>query len=174
MSDIIIGESSALMGAAALGMHGAATLLFSGSLDGLGTSQPPLRGGRLRTAADPGTFEPLLGALLELDAARSFLYASGKAWPLPLSVTTVHKLFRPGLRRKAARGWIKARIRNATSSMTGSYVEERSYRDWVARRMGDSAYGELYAPYAQARWGMKGEELCCGRLGISSAAAAGL
>jgi hypothetical protein len=43
--------------------------------------------------------------------------------------------------------------------VVGGGQEERTYRDWVVRRMGTPAYEVLYADYAERRWGRSGKDI---------------
>ena len=54
------------------------------------------------------------------------------------------------------------RVRNALVPLTGEGMEERTYRQWVERRMGSGAYRHVYADYAARRWGLPGERLAVG------------
>jgi hypothetical protein len=160
MTSIVIGDgSSALIGAAALGVHGATTLLLQGRTAQTVEAQLPLHGGRFRSTQPTTNMETCLGPAEPLNPSRTFLYRDQEARQLPLSMTEVHRLFRSQKRTDAARGWLRARVRNATSSITGNFIEERSYRDWIVRRMGHVAYEELYSSYALSRWGRDGSEL---------------
>jgi len=51
------------------------------------------------------------------------------------------------------------RVRNSLIPLTGGGQEERTYREWVERRMGAPAYHHVYADYAHRRWGLPGEQL---------------
>ena len=50
-------------------------------------------------------------------------------------------------------GVVRARARRVKQRFVGGGFEERTYRDWVVQRFGDSAYFALYRDYAERRWG---------------------
>ena len=87
------------------------------------------------------------------------LLASGRTLRLPLQPAEVTRILPAGHRRTVAKSFLRARARNTLATVVGGGQEERSYRDWVVRRMGEPAYTLLYADYAERRWGRSGGEL---------------
>ena len=87
------------------------------------------------------------------------IVARGSAHSLPIPPWTVGQLLRRGERRQTARSWVRARARNGLAVVVGGGQEERSYLDWVSRRMGRAAFEALYADYAGRRWGRTGDGL---------------
>jgi len=87
------------------------------------------------------------------------VFVAGAPRVLPLEPWTMGAILPTGHRRSAARSWLRARARNALSVVVGGGQEERTYRDWVVRRMGAPAYDLLYADYAERRWGRQGDHL---------------
>jgi hypothetical protein len=99
------------------------------------------------------------GPVRSVESESCGLVVAGATWPLPLSPLQLSKILPRGSRRESARSWTRARARNALSIVVGGGQEERTYRDWVVRRMGAPAYDHLYADYAERRWGRSGEHL---------------
>ena len=108
-------------------------------------------------AAVVGPVQPVPDARAEDEAVG--IVAQGAAHRLPLQPWTVGQLLQRGERRQAARSWLRARARNGLSVVVGGGQEERSYLDWVVRRMGRPAFESLYADYAARRWGRPGDVL---------------
>ncbi len=101
----------------------------------------------------------VLGPTQPATSPRAGLLVAGGTHTLPLSPLAVGRILPTGHRRLAARSWIRARARNALAVVVGGGQEERTYRDWVVRRMGSPAYDALYADYAERRWGRTGEDI---------------
>jgi len=110
-------------------------------------------------ASRSGSSEAVLGPLRPAAEAKVGVVARDAIHPLPLQPWQVSGLLQPGERRTAARSWLRARARNGLAVVVGGGQEERTYIDWVVRRMGRSAYDALYADYAVRRWGRSGAEL---------------
>ncbi|MEL6343414.1 MAG: NAD(P)-binding protein [Myxococcota bacterium] len=153
---IVIGAGpGGLQAAAALASSGVAvTLLQQGPTpSGLQHPHQPLSGGwmRVRAEAKP-SLEAILGPLAPADPPTRSIFANGEILSLPLRPWQVHPLFGRGAQADAARDWLSARMRTATAELTGSGQEERTYQDWVVRRMGIAALETLYVSYARRRW----------------------
>lgn len=103
--------------------------------------------------------EAVLGPLRAAPPHSTGLIARGSLHALPVAPWSVAGFFESGSRRTAARSWLRARARNGLASVVGGGQEERTYADWVVRRMGQPAYDALYADYAVRRWGRGGQDL---------------
>lgn len=116
--------------------------------------------GRMRVAPpDRALTEEVLGALVEAPEADRAVLARGRMHRLPLSPAQVPALFDRRVAAHAASEWTRARARNAMHRFVGGGQEERTYADWVERRMGGVAAHHLYRPYARRRWGLDPKEL---------------
>ncbi len=160
---IVIGIGpDALRAAAVLASGGHQVTLLTEASTPSGRALPslPQGTGRLRVQAEARALaEQVLGPLADFpDVARAIAFG-GKIHRLPLSPATVPTLFPAAKVPEAAKTWFQARFRNATRQLVGSGSEERSYKDWVVRRMGLAAYQSLYASYGERRWGLPGDEL---------------
>jgi len=144
----------------ATGEHRVSLLTAGSSPSGRGLSSLPVGTGRIRCRPEArATVERVLGPLAPFPDGGRGVALGGSVHRLPLSQATVPTLFPAAALPGAARTWAAARMRNATRQLMGSGTEERSYRDWVVRRMGVSAYAALYRSYAERRWGLPAEEL---------------
>lgn len=144
----------------ATGEQRVSLLTESASPSGRGLPALPVGTGRIRCGAEGRALvEQVLGPLTEYPVGGRGVAFGGKVHRLPLAQATVPTLFPAAELPGAARTWAAARLRNATRQLMGSGTEERSYRDWVVRRMGASAYANLYRSYAERRWGLPAEEL---------------
>ncbi len=56
-------------------------------------------------------------------------------------------------------GYARARLGRRRRQLAGVGIEERTYEDWVRRRMGSAAHDLLYASYAARRFGAPSQEL---------------
>lgn len=160
---IVIGHGPcALRAAGALSLTGQPVTLLLLSPHPLGLADPTLPAGRAAweaATADRKEAEGILGALRPADDLRVGIQSDSDLRSLPLSVTQVHQLFPSGSRRAAAQSWLRARGRNGLAELIGGGQEERSYRDWVVRRMGAPAWEELYSPYVRRRWAPEADDL---------------
>lgn len=160
---IVIGIGpDALRAAAALASGGSRVLLLQGAATPAGRGQPslPVGTGRLRVHPEArGGVEQVLGPLAPFPDSGRAVALNGEVRGLPLMPWQVPALFPATSLPQAARSWLQARTRNATRQLVGSGSEERSYQDWVVRRMGRPAYERLYRSYGERRWGLPGDEL---------------
>lgn len=160
---VVIGNGpSALRAAAALSTGDwRVTLITSGpDASGLGAPELAQDSGRLRVAPEHRALvEQVLGPLRESAPLRRALQVRGNRFDLPLHRAEVARLFPVGALGGAAQSWVTTRTRNALSQVLGGGAEERTYRDWVVRRMGGPAYHHLYRSYAERRFGAAAEDL---------------
>ncbi len=160
---IVIGIGpDALRAAAALatGGHEVTLLTEASTPSGRGLPTLPQGTGRLRVRPESRELvERVLGPLADFPQVDRAVALGGKLHTLPLSRAVVPTLFPATKLPEAARTWVSSRMRNATRQLVGSGTEERSYRDWVVRRMGAVAYDALYRSYGERRWGLPGDEL---------------
>lgn len=138
------------------------TLLQAGaSAHGLRHPELPQSTGRMHTHDDVRELaEQVLGPLVEApDMGRGVLLRGRRAW-LPMGRRRFLSLLPPTRLPALARGWLDARKEVAeTDLVAGGGREERSYRDWVVRRMGQPAYQDLYRSWATRRWGLDADQL---------------
>ena len=88
------------------------------------------------------------------------LWLHGAPGTAPDGIEDVPRLFGAD----ASRVWgssLERRVRNALVPLTGEGQEERTYRQWVERRMGHGAYEHVYADYG-APMGLPGEHSLLG------------
>jgi len=108
------------------------------------------------------SIEAVTGPLIDKDKIRRAVAARGHRAMLPMSVTDVPRLFGMDSLRGVGQQFLERRVRNALVPLTGEGQEERTYRQWVERRMGRGAYQHVYADYAIRRWGLPGDDLAVG------------
>ncbi|HCH65208.1 MAG: hypothetical protein CL927_18900 [Deltaproteobacteria bacterium] len=145
----------------------AATLIAAGhsvSLIRVGGQLPPElachgRASWRKMDGDQSLANNVLGPTRAQAKSTRGVLVSGSTHALPMSPLTFGRIVPNGHRRLAARSWLRARARNALAEVVGGGQEERTYRDWVVRRMGTPAYDILYADYAERRWGRSGEDI---------------
>jgi len=160
---LVIGAGPDAVRAAAVlatGGHRVLLLLDSPEPTGLRHAELPQSSGRMRTAdEDRELAERILGPLVEAPGIGRGLSRRGtRAW-LPMRRRDVPALISPAHLPAVARAWLQARQGLRAQELVSGGREERSYRDWVVRRMGEATYEELYRPYATRRWGRDPEEL---------------
>ena len=160
---VVIGSGpDALRAAATLAAGGCAVTLLQHSDTPSGLRHPELPNGngwmRIPTE-DRATVEAVLGATVDAPDPHRAVTRRGHRYSLPMQRWQVPRLLEPHARIPAARAWMEARSRNTTADLTGAGQEERSYDDWVVRRMGGPAYHHLYRDYAQRRWGWEPSDL---------------
>ena len=160
---IVIGRGpDALRAAAVLATAGHAVTVLQGAATASGRSRATLPEGTGRLRVHPegrALVEQVLGPLAAAPAPSRGVALRGAVRTLPLQPYDVPAMLPGGAVAPAATAWLRARTRNALRQLTGSGTEERSYRDWVVRRMGAPAYEGLYRSYAERRWGLPGDEL---------------
>ncbi len=162
---VVIGTGpGALRSAAARAVAGEPVLLLQESDNPYGRTAPwlPEGTGRMYVSEDlRDAVEAVTGPLVEAPDVTRAVLARGKIRWLPLSKVGVTQLFERYAMPEVGRRWLERRLRNAMTPLTGEGREERSYRDWVVRRMGEPLFHHLYAEYARARFGADPEDLSC-------------
>jgi hypothetical protein len=160
---IVIGAGPDALRAAAVLAHGGhqVTLLQEAStFNGVDHPEIPLGTGRIRVPAEArATAEEILGALVEAPDLMRGVVKGGTIRRLPLSPWEVGQYLESSQRLPAFREWARRRSRNRMHDLLGGGQEERTYRDWVERRMGGPAYEHLYRAWAENRWGASAETL---------------
>lgn len=162
-SRVVIGAGpDALRTAAVLAAKGhVVTLLQQGeTATGLRHPQLPTGTGWMRIPeTEREIVESVLGPTVEAPDPLRAVTRRGHRYSLPLQRWQLARLLERHARLPALQAWIRARSRNTTADLTGTGQEERSYKDWVTRRMGGPAYHHLYRNYAQRRWAMEPDAL---------------
>ncbi|MEC9391081.1 MAG: hypothetical protein VX944_13500 [Myxococcota bacterium] len=160
---LVIGSGmDALRAAAMLASTGASVCLLQESETPHGLAHPELDegDGRLRIESSFRTAaEGVLGPLTEGEPVRRSVAKNGSLQALPLRRLGVARLFERDHFSDTGLRFLERRLRNNLIPLTGEGQEERTYREWVIRRMGEPAYRHAYAPYAERRWGLKGDML---------------
>ena len=127
---------------------------------GLRHPELPQSSGRMSTHDDVRELtERVLGPLVEAPGMGRGLLRGGRVAWLPMKRRDVASLLPPTRVLPAAKAWLDARQRVARTDLTLGGQEERTYRDWVVRRMGEPAYLALYKPWASRRFGMDADQL---------------
>lgn len=144
----------ALRAAVALARRGDAVIWLDPS-GGPGV-QPELsleRGPWRAPVGDLSAFEDLIGPLRPAARRNRKVSWGGRAVRLPLSAAD--RLRFVGIRhaRAPVDRLLRARVRNVLSEALGGGLEERTYEDWVVRRVGRPLFARRYAAYALRRWG---------------------
>ena len=103
--------------------------------------------------------EAVLGPVVEAPDPHRAVTRGGRRFRLPLSPHQVPRLLDAPVLMPAAWHWLRARLKGASNELLGGGQEERSYRDWIARRMGGPAYHHLYRSYAHRRWAHDPDDL---------------
>ena len=162
---VVIGRGpDALRAAAARTVAGGPVLLLQLSSTPSGRTAPdlPEGAGRLAVPGDMrGAVEQVLGPLVDAPDVRRAILARGQIRGLPLSKPDVARVFDGMALPEVGRRWLERRVRNALTPLTGEGREERSYKDWVTRRMGEPVYHHLFSDYAAARFGVEPDTLSC-------------
>ncbi len=161
---VVVGAGpDALRAAAVRATTGAPVLLLQAHPQVTGLQHPelPQSTGRMRDQADERrVLEQVLGALVEAPANGQGLLARGNQVWLPMKRRHAAKLIPPLRHLDSVRGWLDARkAARGSELVVGGGQEERSYRDWVVRRMGEPAFETLYQAYAEHRFGAPADEL---------------
>ena len=159
---VIGGGPDALRAAAVLATAGHAVTLLQGASSPSGRERPtlPEGTGRLRVRPEARALtEQVLGPLAAYPDVARGVALRGTVRKLPLGPYEIPAMLAGAAVAPAAASWVRARTRNALLQLTGGGTEERSYRDWVVRRMGLPAYDGLYRSYGERRWGLPGTEL---------------
>ena|GEM_PF-4439894 len=95
-------------------------------------------------------------------AADGSIFCRGERFSLPLRPWVVPRLIPEGMRKNVGAQWLEAKTRSISSVIMGGGREERSYSDWISRRMGEEVYRLLYDAYIRKRFGFEGHELSAG------------
>ena len=159
---VIGGGPDALRAAATLAHLGRSVLLLQTGQGASGLRQPdlPLDTGRFQV--EPGAraeVEAVLGSLVDAPEAHQGLALGGRLVRLPMSRLQARRLLPIEQATTVGRSWARTRLRNEAAELIGGGQEERTYRDWVVRRMGEPAWHHLYRSYAERRWGAACDEL---------------
>jgi hypothetical protein len=96
-------------------------------------------------------------AVIERVATRG-LALEGRVVPLPMRKRDLVRLLGDAAPTVLA-DYARARLARLRRQLAGVGVEERTYEDWVRRRMGGAAHDHLYAAYAVHRFGAPSHEL---------------
>jgi len=162
---VVIGSGpGGMRAAAARAADGGAVLLLQQEDTPEGRTAPelPEGTGRLHVPAEQrAAVERVIGPLVEAPDVHRALLARGSILHLPLSGMNVARLFEGQALPEVGRRWLTRRVRNALRPLTGEGQEERSYADWVIRRMGAPVYRHVYQDYARSRWGKDPSDLSC-------------
>lgn len=160
---VVIGVGpDALRAAAVLSTAGhAVTLLQAGpGPSGLTHPELPHSTGRMCTRDEVRPIaEQVLGPLVEAPGIGKGVQLAGRTWHLPLRRRDAPFFGPPARRWALARGLLAARRELGAAELTGTGKEERSYKDWVVRRMGEPAWTHLIAPWASRRHGVPAQRL---------------
>ena len=152
----------ALRVAAVLAARGDQVQLLQRGSTACGLDHPDLPAGTGRlsvTASQRSAVERVLGPLVEAPAREAAIAIRGQHHRLPLGPVNLGRLLERSARLPVARAYFRTRARNALAEVLGGGQEERTYQDWVVRRMGGPAYHHLYRSYAARRWGAPADEL---------------
>ena len=162
---VVIGRGpDGLRAAAARATAGGPVLLLQLAATPTGRTSPELPEGTGRMdvpAAARARVEAVVGPLVEAPDVRRSILSRGRLLGLPMSKAQVAQIFDGTALPEVGRRWLERRVRNALTPLTGEGREERSYRDWVTRRMGEPVYHHLYADYAASRFGASPDVLSC-------------
>jgi hypothetical protein len=160
---VVVGAGAdGLRAAAALAATGAAVLLLTEADTPHGLKHPDIPEGTGRMWIDPSVrsaAEAAVGPMVDAPMVQRAIARNGRIHTLPLSPLVVPNLFSSAQLLGVGRDFLKRRVRNGLIPLTGEGQEERTYREWVIRRMGEPAYQHFYAPYARRRWGLDGDAL---------------
>lgn len=160
---VVIGSGAdGLRAAAALAATGAPVLLLQEADTPHGLSHPEIPEGTGRMWIDSsirGAAEAAVGPMVDAPMVQRAIARNGGIHSLPLSPLAVPNLFSSNQLFGVGRNFLERRLRNGLIPLTGEGQEERTYREWVIRRMGEPAYQHFYAPYARRRWGLDGGAL---------------
>lgn len=116
--------------------------------------EPTLERGPWRApAGEAAPLEAIVGPLRPAPGRVRLASWGARSARLPLSLAD--RLRFVGLRhaRAPAERLVRARVRNALAEALGGGLEERTYEDWVVRRVGRPLFARRYASYARRRWG---------------------
>ena len=102
-----------------------------------------------------------IGQVSEIDMKRS-IYNHGERFSLPIKPWLLPRLVPDGALKNTGKQWLEAKTRSISSVIMGGGREERSYFDWVSRRMGEEVYRHIYSAYIYKRFGSSGAELSAG------------
>ncbi len=160
---IVIGSGAdGLRAAAMLASTGVSVCLLQESETSHGLVHPALGEGTGRLHIDPSSREAaerILGPLVDAPPVQRWISCNGVMHGLPLTRRSVATIFERDQLADVGRRFVERRVRNGLIPLTGEGQEERTYREWVVRRMGDPAYQNAYSNYARKRWGLDGDSL---------------
>lgn len=160
---VVIGSGAdGLRAAAMLASTGVSVCLLQESETPHGFVHPSLGEGDGRLHIEPslkGAAERVLGPLVDAPPVQRWVFSNGVMHALPLTRRSVASIFERDHLADVGRRFVERRVRNGLIPLTGEGQEERTYREWVVRRMGDPAYQHAYSNYALRRWGLDGDSL---------------
>ena len=160
---LVIGSGpDGLRAAAVLASGGYSVTLLQEGATPSGLSRPnyPNDAGWMRVPDEAwSAVEAVLGPVVESPDPMRSVSCGRRRYRLPMKPQNIPRLLDKHVLLPAARAWLQARAAAASSDLLGGGMEERSYRDWVVRRMGGPAYHHLYRDYAFRRWGWDPEGL---------------
>lgn len=164
MRMVIGAGADGLRAAASLAVAGHAVLLLQQTATAHGRQIPelPVDVGRIYTdGAQRARVEAVLGPLVEAPDLVSGVVIRGGVHRLPLGIRAALQLFEPRAAPQVFGRWMECQFRNAIIPLTGEGREERTYGDWLTRRIGEAAMHHLFRSYAERRWGVPVETLSC-------------
>lgn len=144
----------ALRVALALAKRGEPVLWLDPSHGLVPSFEPTLEHGPWRApAGEIVALEAIVGPLRPASGRVRLASWGARSARLPLSLAD--RLRFVGLRhaRAPVDRLVRARVRNALAEALGGGLEERTYEDWVVRRVGRPLFARRYASYARRRWG---------------------
>jgi hypothetical protein len=158
MSRVVIlgGTPAALRAAAFLAGRGAAVRYLG--VDATGPSprsEAPFESGAFavgRAPDDVPRLETVFGTLSPFVPRRALLF-EGRTWDLPLSPATLARMLGARGAARLAAGVVQARARRRLGNVFDMGLEERSYVDWLERRLGPVLVQRVFGPYARKRYG---------------------
>jgi hypothetical protein len=160
---VVIGAGTdGLRAAAALAATGEQVCLVQSTDTPHGLQFPdlPEGTGRLHISSDARAFvETVIGPVVEAPDLVRAIAVREQVHRLPLDLMAVPQLFDTASLQGVGLHFVRRRARNGLIPLTGGGQEERSYRQWVERRMGGPAYHHMYSDYASRRWGADGDNL---------------
>lgn len=146
MSTVVVGFGDAgLRAATALSASGPVRLLSAETLD----DGPPT--GALVASGDPGELTRIWGEVVPVEADRAVAFG-GQLFELPLYPPDIARMLGPKAARAAA-GLLRSRLEQRLGNVFDLGNEERSYAQWLQRRLGGTLVSSLYLDYARRRYG---------------------
>ncbi len=162
---VVIGAGpGGLRAAAALAGAGESVLLLqtAETVHGRRIPELPVDTGRLHVPPDRrAAVEAVMGPLVDAPDLCAGIFYRGSVHGLPLGIRSALRLFERQRTPHIYGRWLERQVRNAAIPLTGEGREERTYADWVTRRIGEPAMHHLLRSYATRRWGETADALSC-------------